>query len=102
LSSIAQFPTRIQNNSYSIIDNIFINTSKFTTYTVYPIINGLSDHDAQNLIIRNIFNQHDNRSYYYKREINDATIAEFNNKLSYESWQDVFAEKEITTAFNIF
>jgi hypothetical protein len=54
LSSIVQFSTRIQNNSYSIIDNIFINTSKFINYTVYPIINGLSDHDAQNLVIRNI------------------------------------------------
>jgi hypothetical protein len=101
LSSIVQFSTRIQNNSYSIIDNIFINTSKFTNYTVYPIINGLSDHDAQNLIIHNIFNQHDNR-IEYKREINDATIADFNNKLSYESWEDVFAERDINTAFNIF
>jgi hypothetical protein len=36
---------------------MFINTYKFTNFTVYPIINGLSDHDAQNLILHNIFNQ---------------------------------------------
>jgi hypothetical protein len=53
-------------------------------------------------LIRKIFNQHDYRSYYYKREINDATIADSNNKLSYESWEAVFAEKDINTAFNIF
>jgi hypothetical protein len=103
VNSVVSHHTHVKTfNSYSIIDNIFINTSKFTNYTVYPIINGVSDHDAQNLIIRNIFSQHDNRSYYYKREINDATIADFNNKLSYESWEDVFAEKDINTAFNIF
>jgi hypothetical protein len=31
-----------------------------------------------------------------------ATIANINNKLSYESWEDVFAEKGTNTAFNIF
>jgi hypothetical protein len=57
LYSIIQFPTRNQKNSYSVIDNMFINTYKFINFTVYPIINGLSDHDAQNLILHNIFNQ---------------------------------------------
>jgi hypothetical protein len=37
------FPTRIQNQSNMAIDNIFIDKSKFTKYTVSPVYNGLSD-----------------------------------------------------------
>ena len=33
------------------IDNIFIVVSQFESYTVIPIINGMSDHDAQLLTI---------------------------------------------------
>ena len=57
LCSTVQFPTRIQNNSHSAIDNIFINTLKVNDFSLFPIINGLSDHDAQEIIIRNIFDQ---------------------------------------------
>jgi exonuclease III len=42
LSSIVTFPTRIQKNSHTIIDNVFINTIKFNTFSIYPSINGLS------------------------------------------------------------
>ena len=54
LSSIVTFPTRIQKESYTIIDNIFINTCTFKNFSVYLSINGLSDHDAQCLIIHDI------------------------------------------------
>jgi len=47
LTSVVNFPTRIQKNSTTAIDNIFIDTSKTGNYSVSPIINGLSDHDAQ-------------------------------------------------------
>ena len=48
------FPTRIQSNSATAIDNIFINTSKLDDYVILPIVNGLSDHDAQLITINNI------------------------------------------------
>jgi hypothetical protein len=35
-------------------------------------------------------------------EINAALIANFNNKLTYESWEDVINEKNINIAFNTF
>ena len=47
LTSVVNFPTRIQKNSATAIDNIFIDTSKMGNYSISPIINGLSDHDAQ-------------------------------------------------------
>ena len=54
LSSTVQFPTRICKNSISQIDNIFINTTKYNNFTIYPMINGMSDHDAQILILHDI------------------------------------------------
>jgi endonuclease/exonuclease/phosphatase family metal-dependent hydrolase len=52
LTSIADFPTRVQNNSCTAIDNIFINTLHSSNILITPMINGLSDHDAQHLTIK--------------------------------------------------
>jgi exonuclease III len=54
LTATVKFPTRVQNQSSTAIDNIFINNYKFTKYTVSPIYNGLLDHDAQLLTIKDI------------------------------------------------
>jgi hypothetical protein len=67
---------------------------------LYPIINGLSDHNAQSLIIQDIFKQkciESNSSI-----INDVSIPDFNNRLSYESWEDVIDVKDVNRASNIF
>jgi hypothetical protein len=47
LCSIIDFRTRIHNNLHTMIDNTFINKFESENYSVYPLINGLSDHDAQ-------------------------------------------------------
>jgi hypothetical protein len=47
LSSIVKFPTRFGLNSYTIIDNIFIGISSLGNYELYPLTNGLSDHEVQ-------------------------------------------------------
>jgi meiotically up-regulated gene 157 (Mug157) protein len=65
LCSTVQFPTRIQKNSSSAIDNIFINTFKFNNFFLFPTINGLSDHDAQTIIICNILEQNCNTHVYF-------------------------------------
>jgi len=51
LISIINLPTRVQNTSATVIDDIFIDVSQLESYTVTPVINGMSDHDAQLLII---------------------------------------------------
>jgi hypothetical protein len=48
------FATRIQNDSSIEIDNIFVNSIRFNSSSTSPIINGLSDHDAQYLMFNNI------------------------------------------------
>jgi hypothetical protein len=54
LSSIVHFPTIIQNQSKMLIDNIFIDTHNIINYTVGPLYNGLSDHDAPLLRVMNV------------------------------------------------
>jgi len=84
LCSTVQFPSRIQNNSYSAIDNIFIYTFKFSNFSLYPITNGLSDHDAQSIIIRNILKQNCNTYLYFNQKTDKFSTVDFNTKLSYD------------------
>jgi hypothetical protein len=50
---IVEFPTRYGLNSQMANDNVFIDSSTFGKYELYPSVNGLSDHDAQLLILVN-------------------------------------------------
>jgi hypothetical protein len=52
LSSIVNFPTRIGPNSFSTIDNIFIDNSYLNKLDIIPLINSLSNRDAQLLTIQ--------------------------------------------------
>ena len=51
LAGIVEFPIRFDLNSQTAIDNIFIDTSTIGKYNLYPLISGLSDHDAQLFIL---------------------------------------------------
>jgi exonuclease III len=53
LFSVIDFPT-IQNSSKSAIDNIFIDYWRVVTYEVLAIPNGISDHDAQLIMIHDL------------------------------------------------
>ena len=54
LYSTADFPTRINSCSSTAIDNIFIDKYKNSNFTINPLPNGLSDYDAQILILHTI------------------------------------------------
>jgi exonuclease III len=54
LFSTVTFPTIISNNSCALIINIYISTYRHD-FPVHPLINGLSDHDAQIITVSNIF-----------------------------------------------
>ena len=47
--------TRIQNNPSTAIDNIFVDKSRINLSSMSLLTNGLSDHDAQILTIKNIY-----------------------------------------------
>jgi len=47
--------TRIQNNPSTAIDNIFVDKSRISLSSMSLLTNGLSDHDAQILTIKNLY-----------------------------------------------
>jgi hypothetical protein len=51
LTCMVKFPTRFGLNSHYISDNVFIDTSALGKCDLYPVTNGLSEHDAQLLIL---------------------------------------------------
>jgi hypothetical protein len=54
LSHTVNFATRMQNESSTAIDNTFVDNSRLGSTITLPLLNGLSDHDAQLLTINNI------------------------------------------------
>ena len=88
LKSTVNFPTRIFNGSSTAIDNIFIDLSR--NFTIYPLINGLSDHDAQLLKLQNVTAPIKQITPCYVRNINSFTTYELQSKLSTEIWEDIF------------
>jgi hypothetical protein len=77
LTATVHFSTRVQSRFNTAIDNIFIDNYKSTKYTVSPIYNGLSDHDAQLLTIKYINIETVNLCSYSIRNINNYSMEEF-------------------------
>jgi len=63
------FPTRIEKDSIYAIDNILIGRSKFGNYKIFPLNNGLLDHDEQLITINIPLNQSLDHQTYFKRKI---------------------------------
>jgi len=78
LISIINFPTRVQNTSATARDNIFIDISQFESYTITPLLNGLSDRDAQLLMISTDFSYIPIQKSKSMRKINKYMISDFN------------------------
>jgi len=91
LHSMIQFSTRIHNNSASAIGNIFINIFKYKSFTVYQWINGMTDHDAQIIVLQNITTLKADNHFYFMRKFITSSVLEFNIQLTYESCDNVFA-----------
>jgi hypothetical protein len=102
LTSTLYFPTRIQNNSATAIDNIFINTSKFDDCIISPIVNGLSDHDAQLIMLNDINLKILNNTPHFTRNIDKHGILEFQIKLSLETWDNVFEDNDVNSTYSSF
>jgi exonuclease III len=102
LKSVVNFPTRIYKNSVTTIDNIFIDTTKLSSYSISPVLNGLSDHDAQLLTIHSLNLDLPTKQYAWIRKMDDGRIQEFLTKLSLENWEPVFSTNDVNKQFNAF
>ena len=97
------FPTGISKHSSTqlYLCNIYVNTYKFD-FSVYPVVNDLSDHDAQIIAFIDIFTPTPRQSFTLIRKVDRNTIANFACLLSYETWEDVFSETEVNKTYNNF
>jgi hypothetical protein len=74
----------------SATDNIFIDNTRFNAY-VFSISNGLSDHDAQCLVLKDVYNlQKQKVQETTMRIVNKESIAQFQNKLHNEKWENIY------------
>jgi hypothetical protein len=76
LFSTVSFPTSIEKDYISVIDNIFIDTSKLENCKIFPLNNALLVHNVQ-LIMNISLDRFQNHQTYFKRKINKSTIADF-------------------------
>ncbi len=93
------FPTRITNTSCTLIDNIYINAHKHS-FTVLPLVNGLSDHDAQILTLSKFLIPVSRPVHSTTRKIDSTSMNQFTLLLSYENWEDVFLDASVDLIFN--
>ena len=83
-------------------DNIFINTVNQNSFSVYPCINGLSDHDAQIIVLHDIAIMTYEKQLFFCRRFNETVITDLTIKLSYELWEDVLSYNDVNMSFNKF
>jgi thymidine kinase len=96
------FPARVQITSATTIDNIFVDVSQFKSYIITPIINGVSDHDAQLLTISTADPHFPIHKFKTVRKINKYTISDFIDKLSCESWDIIFNSEDVNEMLILF
>jgi hypothetical protein len=103
LSHTVNSATRIQNESSTAIDNIFVDNSRLGSTITLPLINGLSDHDAQLLTINNTHATTKKVSSKQRtRIINSETLTNFQSLLKQETWQSVYQTQVTNNMFNSF
>jgi mitochondrial fission protein ELM1 len=93
LIGMVNFSSRILKDSRTAIDNIYIHKTR--NYTINPVINGLSDHDAQMITMDSIMTSGQACNPQYIRNYSNFNINKFQEMLSYELWDDVFTNDNV-------
>jgi hypothetical protein len=100
LVHIVDFPTRVIRNLGTVIDNIFVDNYRVNSFTISSIVNGLSDHDAQYLILKNVYIKSNITPTKYRTGlINNNTIKTFQQLLKYETWESVYLNSDVNGMF---
>jgi exonuclease III len=106
LYSVVHVPTRITTTTQTLIDNIFIDITKFENYTILPVFNGLSEHDGQLLSLhqQELYCKSTSPNHKTTRIFNKFSLDEFKFRLCCEIWENVFntEDSNIDNMFNTF
>ena len=103
LTQVVDFPTRIANNTATLIDSIFVDISIYDKIEIKPFINGFSDHNAQIVCLHKInITSQQNFQKRISRLVNEQTISSFQKLLNEEIWNQVYNSTCTNEAFNKF
>jgi hypothetical protein len=102
LFSMVDFPTSVQSSSFSAIDNIFFDYSRWGNYEIPPLRNGLSDHDAKLILIYNVEFYKLTYNILNVTKINKISLAEFNYNLRFVTWELIFEDNDVNYMFSSF
>jgi hypothetical protein len=75
---------------------------KYNNFIVYSLVNGMSDHDAQIIVLRDIIIPNGNNYFYCTRKFSKSLVLDFNFKLTYKSSDKVFSYDDVNLSFNNF
>jgi hypothetical protein len=76
-------------------------TGKLNIYTLRSsLINGVSDHYAQIIVLHDIIMQKERNYFYFTRKFNKSLALDFNIKLTYKSWDNVLSYNDVNLSFN--
>jgi hypothetical protein len=95
------FRARVQGNSITANDNIFIYITRLDNDSIRPIINGLSNHDAQSITFNAIDMNVHAKQFKIIKKINKHTVNNFLINLSYETWDLTFSNNDVSIMYLI-
>ncbi|GFG36110.1 hypothetical protein Cfor_03752, partial [Coptotermes formosanus] len=75
---------------------------QYDRYEIFPVLNGLSDHEAQFLTLHLTPTTNKDNHTNFIRNINNSTVYDFQMKLSYENWEPIFNSDDVNASFNAF
>ena len=96
-----KFRTRNFSNSLTTTDNMFIDINKFNPLTK-PFINGLSDRDAQTIMLSGIECLPNKQPPSFITITDDTSALNFIDMLRHENWEVIFQESDVYKIFNSF
>ena len=95
-------PTRITENSATLIDNIFTNDFKDTLNHYQGILyNDMSDHFPVYHLDKYQETNNSSEKYVWKRKINDKSIENFQTELQNINWDDVLSSHEANSTYSL-
>jgi hypothetical protein len=102
MTNVIEFPTRINGGHGTAIDGIFINVSRANHFTVASISNGLSDHEAQYIVLDRACPYQTDLPHHKKRVINKETINYFIETIKEETWGKIYKVEHINDILMYF
>jgi hypothetical protein len=98
---IVNFARRIHSYASAAINNIFVDSIRRSSASTFPIIDGLSDHDSQALMVNNVAAANNLIPLEQKtRKVNNQTIVQFQFLLKSETLESVYEDIDTNNKFN--